>query len=111
MPPYSLTNVSFEGRFILSNDTTFLETGASSRIKYLDDFNRYKQFISDNFESPGLTATFAHLNSEILGTPNSAPSAPVSAIDSPARDDDEDRMRAELWEENGTPFPIYLSHF
>ena len=103
--PCSLTNFSFEGRFILSNDTIFLETGTNSRIKYLDDFNRYKQFISDNFESPGLVATFARLNSEILGTPNSTPSAPVSATDGPAHDDDEDRMRAELWEENGTPPP------
>jgi len=40
-------------------DSTFWEVGAESHIKYLDDFNHYKQFISDNFNSPSLTKSFA----------------------------------------------------
>ena len=102
---------SLQARFILSTDPEFQEVGAKSRIKYLDDFNRYKRFISDNFDSPSLTATFARLNWEILSISSSAAG---STADNQSWDDDDDeeaRMKAELWNEHGMPLLIHAQRF
>jgi len=92
-----------QAQFILSNDLTFREVGPQSRIKYLDDFNHYKKFISDNFKSPRLVATFARLNWEILGIQSPALASTIDdQNEDEGNDEEEARMRAEVWGEAGT---------
>ena len=83
----------------------FQEEGSETKIKYHEDFDRYKKFISDNVESPGIISTFAQLNFEILGI---LPPTLESTLDDQAKDlhgdDDEAQLRMELWGEPGTPF-------
>jgi len=83
--------------------------GVQSRIRYREDFDFYKKFISENFAAPGIVATFAQINQEILGV--SSPGS-ASALDGQSEDQDIDeeaaRMRAEVWEEHGTSLLAYL---
>ena len=83
--------------------------GAESHIKYLDDFNHYKQFISDNFDSPSLAKTFAQLNWEILSISSpTLESSPSELSEGQFNDDEESRMRAEVWDDHGTtPLPSF----
>ena len=89
----------------------FQEVGAESHIKYLDDFNHYKQFISENFDSPGLVNTFAQFNWEILNISSPALESTLSEPNEDRFDDDEEtRMRAEVWDDHGmNPLSFILS--
>lgn len=81
-----------------------------SGVKYLDEFNLYKAFLTKNLHSPGILATFAHLNWEILGI--SSP-ALGSTSDDQNEDQGEDeemaRMTAEVWATDGTCPSLFFS--
>ena len=86
-------------------DSNFQEVGAEFHIKYLDNFNHYKQFISENFDSPSLITTFARLNWEILNISSPAlDSTPDEPTEDQFNDDEEARMRAEVWDDRSMIF-------
>ena len=81
-----------------------------SCIKYLDNFNSYKRFIMDNFDSPGMVTTFTQLNREIFNAPSPASGSTPNDQSENQSDDEEDRMRAEVWGEGGMspPPPLFV---
>ncbi|KAF9780023.1 hypothetical protein BJ322DRAFT_1112707 [Thelephora terrestris] len=95
----SVAMAAILARFILSNDLLFQEVGAESHIKYHEDFNHYKQLILDNFDSPGMTATFNRLNWEVLGNAPPSDDPIVDGDNGDLHNSEEDQMRAELWGE------------
>lgn len=67
---------------MISPDEDFSQTGANSGIKYSESFDKYKEMLVDNADSPVFKRIFAKFNASLFGTTAAAPpSHPVAEDD------------------------------